>query len=127
MLIDELLDKWRMLKNKSDSDSINKLKKIENKLSLKCAEKNYKIIMNEIECIHRKEGGINSGKLWKLKKKMITKVTDPPSYKIDPFGNIIPTESAYKKLNEDVYKNRLREGEVREGLNETHKYNIRLF
>ena len=91
-----------------DDESKNKLKKVEEELSDKCAEKNFNIIKNEIEGIHCQEGGINSGKLWKLKKKMISKVRDPPSYKTDKFGNIIATASVYKQLNEDTQGKRSR-------------------
>ena len=44
--------------------------KVEAKLADLCAENNYNKIKEEIAGIKCEEGGINSGKLWKLKKKL---------------------------------------------------------
>ena len=40
---------------------------VETKLAELCAEKNFKVICDEISNIKCDEGGINSGKLWRLK------------------------------------------------------------
>lgn len=124
---DKLLEERRNLKSKNDAESKIKLQKIENELSEKCAEKNFQFIKNEIKGIHSEEGGVNSNKLWKLKNKMISKPRDLPSAKVDQFGNIVATEAAYKKLNVDTYKNRLREREVKAGKEKMHEYNMELF
>ena len=126
--IDQLLSKRRILRLKNDPISKENLAKIEDELSEKFAEKNLKIINNEVNGIHSDEGGVNSGKLWKLKAKMIPKARPPPSAKIDPHGNIVATGEAYKKLNVDTYiKHRLREREVEPDKVEIHNYNLKLF
>ena len=43
----------------------------------KVAEENYEKLKEEINGIKCDEGGINSGKLWRLKKKLNPKCRDP--------------------------------------------------
>ena len=66
------------MRSKNDEKSRNDLKEVEEKLAEKCAETNYKKIKEEIANIDCEEGGINSGHLWKLKKKLSPKCRDPP-------------------------------------------------
>ena len=67
--IEELFKQRQLLKTRGDAESKIELENIENKLADKCAQKNYEIIKDEIDKIDCEEGGVNSGHLWKLKKK----------------------------------------------------------
>ena len=65
----KLFDRRCFLRSKTDDNSKKELLDIESELADKCAESNYKKIMEEINNIECDEGGFNMGKLWKLKKK----------------------------------------------------------
>ena len=54
--------------------------------------------MNDINI----EGGINPGKIWKMKQKMCPRVTDPTIAKTDKFGNLVTTKGGIKKLYEET-------------------------
>ena len=77
-----------MLKNKTDDKSKSELEEIEIKLTEKCAENNYNKIKEEISNIKVEEGGLHSGNLWRLKKKMSPKCRDPPTAMLDSSGNL---------------------------------------
>ena len=106
---------------------MNEIEKIDIELGEKCAAKNIKIINEEIDGIKCDEGGINSGKLWKLKKKMAPKAKEPPSAKLDTDGNYVITEEAYKKLHVDTFKHRLRNRDIQPKYKKLHEYNMELF
>ena len=63
----ELFDR-RVIKNKEDEESKKELNQIEDELAKRCAEENYKTIMEEIKDIECDEGGFIMEKLWTLKK-----------------------------------------------------------
>ena len=71
--LEELFDRRRILRSKDDVISKQELKEVEEKLANKCAEENYSKICEEIAGIRCEEGGLNSGKLWKLRKKLFSK------------------------------------------------------
>ena len=48
-------------------------------------------------CIDSEDGGFNSGKLWKLKKKLTPSNYDPPTAMKDSEGNLITTENEILK------------------------------
>ena len=54
--------------------------------------KNIKIINEEISGIVNDDGGLNTNKMWKLKKKLCPQIKDPPSAKMDDHGNFVTTE-----------------------------------
>ena len=81
--VEELFAKRKELRNNEDEKSKLELEQVENKLAELCAEKNYNKIKEEISDIKHEEGGINSGKLWKLKKKLSPKCRDPPTAMLD--------------------------------------------
>ena len=66
--IEDLFNKRRILKNKTDEDSFERLKEVEAQLATICASDNAKMIEEACAGLTCEGGGINSGKLWKLKK-----------------------------------------------------------
>ena len=88
--IDELFKKRRKLRGKSDEESKNELAKVDEELANKCAEDNRQKILEEISGIESEEGGVNSGKLWRLKKKL----RDPPPAMLDHLGNLVTSPKA---------------------------------
>ena len=69
------------------------------------AKKYVKIIKEETKDIKCEIGGINSGKLWQLKKRLCPKVTDPPSAMVTADGHIVMSNddirNFYKKIRKE--------------------------
>ena len=125
MEIEELFLKRKQLRNKTDEESITKLKEIESKLAELCADKNYNKICEEISDIKCDEGGIHSGKLWQLKKKLSPKCRDPPTAMLDLEGNLVTSAHEIEKLSVEIFKDRLRNRPMKAELSELKKKKIR--
>ena len=106
--LEELYNKRRLLRNKSDEESVEKLEKVELELVDKYSEKMFKDISNELKSVKGEDGGYNPGHLWKLKKKLSPRHTDPPTAMKDSQGNLLTTEedilAEAKKHYENVFK-----------------------
>ena len=72
---------------KTDDESKEERKKVDQELASKCAQDNYEKIKEELEGINCEEGGLNFGKLLKLRKKLFLKSRDPPTAMLDWDGN----------------------------------------
>ena len=72
-----------------------------------CAESNYRKIKEEIDNINCDEGGVSSGHLWKLKKKLSPKCRDPPTAMMDTQGNPLTSPDAIMSLARITYSKRL--------------------
>ena len=114
--IEELFEKRKKLKNKNDLKSKSDLEKIETELAELCAKDNYNKIKEEIADIKCEEGGINSGKLWKLKKKLSPKCRDPPTAMLDKEGNLVTDPERIANIGLEVFKDRLKNRDIKEDL-----------
>ena len=72
--------------------------------------------MEEIKDIDCEEGGVHSGKLWSLKRKLCPKTRDPPTAMMDPEGNLITSANAIQNLALNTYKERLRNRKIKDDL-----------
>ena len=117
----KLFDRRRVIKNKDDEESKKELKQIEDELANRCAEENYKMIMDEIKDIECDEGGFNMGKLWKLKKKLCPYKSNPPTSMKDPCGNIITGAESLKKHTMNHYESVLKNREMDPSLESMRK------
>ena len=107
--LEMLYSKRTELRNKSDPNSKAELKKVEQDLDEKYAEKMCDTIKNELRNIEIEDGGWNSGQLWKLKKKISPRPMDPPTAMKNDEGVLLTnpdeiTKEAvkyYEKLFED--------------------------
>ena len=90
-------------KNKNDNNE-KKIEEVENKLAELCAEKNIKIVRDEIKVIDNAEGGKRAEKIWKLKKKLSPMSREPPTIKHDKKGNIVSSATGLKNLYTETYK-----------------------
>jgi hypothetical protein len=80
-----LYARWVELRHKEDVDS-----KIEtNKLEEELADIIFLKIKDEIEVMNSEDGAINSGKLWKLKKKLHKNFVDPPTAMKNSRGKLL--------------------------------------
>ena len=89
------------------------LNKIETKLADLCSEKNMQILNEEISNIDSEDGGINTQRFWKLKKKLCPKIREPPSAKLDSNGKLITSKDEINKLYVETYKSRLQPRKIK--------------
>ena len=99
-----------------DDKSNEALKKVEYKLSEMCSEDNYRIGQEACAGLSCEEGGLNAGKLWKLKIKLRGIVTEPPTAMLDMQGNLVTRSSAIEKLTMEMYSERLKALNIKEDL-----------
>ena len=85
--LERLYDKRRILRSQKNDLAKKELATVEKELADKYGEQMYKYIKEEIECIDSEDGGFNSGKLWKLKKKLSPSNFDPPTAMKDSDGH----------------------------------------
>ena len=114
--IEDLFNKRRILKNKTDEDSFERLKEVEAQLATICASDNAKIIEEACAGLTCEGGGINSGKLWKLKKQLRGITQEPPTAMLDSSGNLVTTNKSIENLTIKLYQERLKPHEIKESL-----------
>ena len=112
--LEELFNRRRILRNKCDDRSFESLKEVEKKLAEICASDNLNIIKEACEGLTVEGGGVNAGKLWKLKKQLQGIYQEPPTAMLDAKGNLITTNKALEQLSMDMYKERLKSHQINE-------------
>ena len=105
--IDELFQKRKILRGKDDNVSKDELEKVEEELAKRCAEDNRRLIMEEISGIECQEGGVSSGKLWNLRKKLCPKSRDPPTAMLDANGNLVTNPEVIENIALETFRKRL--------------------
>ena len=113
---EDLIKQRNSLRKKHDNESIEELKVIEDKLADLCAKANKDKIEEELNGIKYDEGGIHSGKLWKLRKKLFPNSRDPPTAMLDKDENLVTSEAEIEKLAIETYVERLSNREMRPNL-----------
>ena len=116
--LEKLFNERKELKKKLDRNSIEELKKVEEKLASKCAEENCKKIQEEINDIESDESGNTGGHIWKLKKKLFPQSRDPPTAMKYTDGHLTTSIEKIEKLALDEYCKRLENKPIKEGLEE---------
>ena len=81
--------------------------KIEYQISELIAERNARIVREQITNLDSMDGKFNQINMWKVKNKICPRARDAPTAKKDAFGNIITTPFALKKLYLETYRSRL--------------------
>ena len=95
-VLESLYNKRRILRSQTSESSKLELAKVDEELAERYSEKMFKQIKDELEDIESEDGGFNSGKLWKLKKKLSPNNADPPTAMKDPKGNLLTTDTEVK-------------------------------
>ena len=119
--VEDLFDRRKRLRNKTDEISIRDLKNVEMRLAELCADSNYSKIMEEISDIKCEEGGVNVGKLWKLKKKLSPTCRDPPTAMLNKEDLLLTSPQQIKELAVEVFKERLADRQINGQLSELKK------
>ena len=70
----------------------------------------------EIDNMKHNESGMNSKKLWKLKKKLCPNIRPPPTAMLDSRGNLLTTDQAIERRALEVFSNRLEGNEMKDSL-----------
>ena len=86
---EKLYGKWVEVRHLEDDESKQKSKDLKAELADKYAQNIFEKIQEEISGMCSEDGAINSGKLWKLKKKIHNNYRDPPTVMKDSKGNLI--------------------------------------
>ena len=95
-MLESLYNKRRILRSQTSETSKLELAKVDEELADKYSEKMFKQIKDELEDKESKDGGFNSGKLWKLNKKLSLNNADPPTAIKDPKGNLLIKDTKVK-------------------------------
>ena len=84
---EEQYAKWVDVRLKEDDESKHKSLELETELADKFGDNIFEKINEEIDGMNCEDCGINSGNLWKLKKKLHSNFPDPPNVIKDRKGN----------------------------------------
>ena len=111
--LEEMYNKRRLLRNKTDEDSVAKLEELNDKLAHEYSEKMTKTILNEIKDMTKSdEGGLNTGKMWKLKKKLMPRNQEPPTAMENKEGKLLTDKEDIRNEAVNHYKNVFRDREI---------------
>ncbi len=114
-LLDNLKSKLKN-ENKHDLVTKRKIESLESEIQQCCAEENAKLIRDQVRDLSSLTGTFSSDLMWKVKRKVFRRSTDPPMAKKDNHGNIITSPNPLKKLYLDEYIHRLRHREIKPSL-----------
>ena len=117
--LDRLYNKRRLLRSQRSASAKIQLALVEEELADKYADKMNKYIKEEIECIDSEDGGFNSGKLRKLKKKLSPANYNPPTAMKDKEGNILITDESIRKEAVNHYTNVFQDKPMEEKIQHT--------
>ena len=96
------------IENKNDKEVIeNQLRILENYLSIKCADKNRRLVNEYSSQLDSLKGTFSQNGLWQLKSKLCQKSVEPPMAKVDSTGQIITSPNLLKSLYLHTYSERL--------------------
>ena len=111
---EKLYNRWKELKTKTDSESREEMREVEENL----AESYFDKVMQATKEFDCQEGGKSSGKLWELKKQMCPRSRDPPTAMKDKDGSLVTNVEKIKEMAIEAYETRLKNRPIKEGLEE---------
>ena len=95
-----------------------KIEQISNAVSKLSADKNAKIIKDQLGAFNNFDGTFSGVGMWKIKSKLFPQNIDPPMAKKDNAGNLITSIKPLKMLYLETYVHRLRHRPMREELHD---------
>ena len=120
-----------VLKSKVPKEQIEaakcKLKEVELNIFKEIADKNAKIVIDQVSKLDTFDGKFNQLGMWKIKSKIMPRPRDPPTAKRDEFCNLITAPSALKNLYLKTYQNRLEHRKIKERYEELRKLKSELW
>ena len=125
--IDKLFRQQTDLKTKTDKESKQKLKQVEEELAKKMAEDLYNIVKEEVKVVESDEGGFNSGHLWRIKNKLRPKNKMLPTALMNKEGQIVTSSEEIKMATMEHYKEVLKNRTIKPHLQEYKEDREKLF
>ena len=105
----------------------HQLKQVDIEIADTEAEERFKIVHENVKHLADDTENLNAIKMWKLRKKVCPKKTNPPVAKMDEVGDIISEPSKLKKLYETTYKKRLEHRQIKPELTNLFQLKMELF
>ena len=97
-------------------------------ISDECAETNLKLVMENFGVLSSTDGTVNTNGMWKLKRKIFPKHSNPlPTSKKNFQGQLITNAEELKKLYLETYKHRLRPRPIAKDLGNLKSLKEKLF
>ena len=113
--VEELYNKRRLLRTKTDADSVEELEDVDKELGEKYLEVMFRKIMSEVKGADvPEEGEFNAGKLWKLRHKLAPRYRDPPTAMVNAEGKLLTSDKDILKEAEEHYKQVFKEKPILE-------------
>jgi hypothetical protein len=109
---ENLYNRWKEIKCKTDPESVKETEYLEAEL----ADDYFKKIKEAAEHVESDDGGSSSNKLWELKKQLCPRSRDPPTAMLDPEGNLVKAEESIKELAVKAYTKRLENRQINDDL-----------
>ena len=103
---DKLFNRMRFLKGKVD-DKSNKDFEAVVKAIAENAETNFNKLKQQLDKIKPDDGVVNAHEMWKLRKKMCPRNSDPPTAMINKNGNLLTSDKAIQSRALEAYSERL--------------------
>ena len=116
----ELYSRLQDLNDKDDKLSKEKQAKVLSDIETE-ANANFKKLREELDKFKTNKGGLNEKQIWKLKKKLCPRSTDPPTAMLDKEGNLLTGNKAIERRAVEVYRQRLAGNQMAENLAELEK------
>ena len=108
---DVLYDRMRFLKGKEDDKSKNDLEAVVKAIA-ENAETNFNKLKQQLDKIKPEDGGVNAHEMWKLRKKMCPKNSDPPTAMTDKNGNLLTSDKSIQGRALEAYSERLENNKI---------------
>ena len=112
---EDLYNQMTNLKSKTDEKSKAKLQEVLEKIA-EDAKKNFETVKAEVNNMKPSENGMNSKRLWKLKKNLCPNSRPPPTAMLDSRGNLLTTDLAIEERALEVFENRLEGNNINDNL-----------
>ena len=116
--VDEMfreLDGLKRIENK-DNETSARIASIESVIQQHCAEDNAHIIRDQLQNLSTLTGEFSSNLMWKVKRTVCRRATDPPMAKRDNNNNLVTSPLPLKNLYLNEYVHRLRHREIKPSL-----------
>ena len=103
------------------------IQNLDKKIMKLSATKNARIINDHLSQFQTPEGSFSQTGLWKVKRKLLSRQTDPPMAKKDAEGNLITGIEALQNLYIQTYSDRLKHQEMKKEFLENYQFKTLLW
>ena len=112
---DRLYNRMRFLKGNEDNESKTELEAVKKAIA-EIAGNTFNKLKQQLEKIKLDDNMINAHEIWKLRKKMSPKNSDPPTAMTDKKGNLLTSDEAIQTRALEAYSERLGNNKIEPNL-----------